>query len=103
MTTPRGTTKWLVNRGTDFVFSFVWRDTDGDPQSLAGWTLTAMDVSSAIASFLTITIIDAGAGTVRVRIEWDDTLQSGSPYYFRIQATAGAEDVSTNLQEVTYQ
>jgi hypothetical protein len=97
------TSKLLANRGSDIDFSFTWVDADGDPVDLTGWSISTMDVSSAIASLLTSEITTPSVGLISGRIEWDDALQANVPYLFRIQLTSGIEDRATNLIEVVYQ
>ena len=92
-----------ANRGSDVNFSFNWKDEDGVNQSLVGWTISTMDVSTEISSLLTATITTAATGLVSVRIEWNNALLAGVPYVFRLVVISGAEDVSTNLFQVLYQ
>jgi len=96
-------TNYIVNRGTDFVLSFTWKDTDNNPQDLTGWDISLMDVSVEIEDYIEAEIVDAIDGVVSVRIEWDESFSLGVAYLFRVQVTSGLENVSTNLQEVVYQ
>jgi len=62
-----------------------------------------LDVTPELADYLTVTIADAATGRVTGRIEWDDSLEAGVNYRFRIQVSLSVQDDSTNLIEVTYQ
>lgn len=94
-----------ANRGSDIDFWFIWRDTSGDPVDLFDYTVSKMETTAAINSYVTLTISDPANGRIDGRIEWNDLLQSGVSYYIRIQVTDGddTEDQATNLIEVTYQ
>ena len=96
-------TRLQPNRGSDVDFTLVWKDSDNDPADLSGYTVQVLDVTPELADYLTVTIADAATGRVTGRIEWDDSLEAGVNYRFRIQVSLSVQDDSTNLIEVTYQ
>lgn len=98
-----GVTQILVNRGSDVDFSFTWTDTAGDAVDLFDWSIDTMDVDSRIDSYLTVSISDPANGIISGRVEWNDSLEAGVGYRFRIQITEDTEDQATNLIEVLYQ
>jgi hypothetical protein len=96
-------TQILANRGSDVEFTFNWKTTSNTNADLTGWSIAAMDVSTAISSYLTTTITTANVGLITTRLVWDDAFETGVSYTFRLQVTSGANSEATNLIEVVYQ
>ena len=96
-------TRLQPNRGSDVDFTIVWKDSENEPADLHDYTVTAMDVTAGLESYLTLEITDEANGVITGRIEWNASLLAGVNYRFRVQVTLGTEDDATNLIEVTYQ
>jgi hypothetical protein len=92
-----------VNRGTDFVLSWNWKETDGTTNAnLTGYAIQTMDVTPAIADDLSVEITTPATGLITARIEWNDDFVAGTSYYFRVQISSGGNDTSSNLFQVVY-
>jgi hypothetical protein len=91
-----------VNRGTDFVLSWNWKDINGDNANLTGYTIQTMDVTPAIADDLSAEITTPATGLITARIEWNDAFEAGVSYYFRVQISSGGNDTGSNLFRVVY-
>jgi hypothetical protein len=79
------------NRGSGFPVKFTVPDSTGQPADLFGWTPGLIDVSPELVGLLTVGFIDPAIGRVQVMINWDDRLQAGKVYTFRVQLTNPTE------------
>jgi hypothetical protein len=88
---------FIINRGSDLVFQFNWKDSLGANANLTGYTLFLRDVSASIESYLTAEITTAASGLVSGRMEWNDSIEKGRLHHFRIGIRQGSNDYTTNL------
>jgi hypothetical protein len=103
MTTAIDVERIPVNRGTDFVLAWNWKDINGDNANLTGYTIQTMDVTPAIADDLSVEITTPATGLITARIEWNNAFEAGVAYRFRVQVSSGGNDVGSNLLQVVYQ
>lgn len=88
---------FIINRGSDLVFQFNWKDSLGANVNLTGYTIFLRDVSESIEDYLTVEITTAASGLISGRVEWNDGISSGRIHHFRIGIRQGSNDFTTNL------
>lgn len=84
-----------LNRGSDCSFGGTLTDDQGAPINLTGYTISAFEASTELAGFLTLTIVNAAAGTWSGHIEWDDGFKNGAYMQFRILFSVGSDRKTT--------
>lgn len=82
-----------VTRGSDLNFRIDWKEGNGDPFDLTGWTVSPFEAHPQLD--LTLTVPDPASGQVEVRVEWDDAYQNGMLMGFQVLAQMGADDRTT--------
>jgi hypothetical protein len=93
---------WVsVTRGSD-VTATITLPTTGGPFDLTGWTVGIFEPTSALGDNISVAVVDAAAGIVRVRIEWANSYTAGTVHSFRIQASQGQENVGWPAITVGY-
>lgn len=88
---------FIINRGSDLVFQFNWKDGDGENVDLTGYTLFLRDVSASFIPYLTAGITTPEEGLISGRVEWDNSIEKGRVHHFRIGIRQGTNDYTTNL------
>lgn len=77
--------------GTDVTIRLTWKDGDGNPLDLTGYTPDLLNVSPALTGALSIVLTDAVNGVVTVSIEGTAQISVGS-HNFRARVTDGSGD-----------
>jgi hypothetical protein len=89
---------FIINAGSDLEAQLTWPNGSGGAANLTGYTVSAIDIEPNLAPHLTVEFISAPAGTIRIRVDWSDSLPLGRVMYFRILlVSASGERTSTNL------
>jgi hypothetical protein len=83
-----------VVRGSDYSFTMIWNDPDGDPLDFTGYSLSFFDESNNIEDRLSGEITDPAAGTIVVSIEGSPPLPLGL-HSFRVLLTEGSSTKSS--------
>lgn len=91
-----------INYGSDLAFDIPWPDGAGGTLDLTGWTISLIDVTTAIAELVTATSATPASGVIRVDLQWAAALKSNTPYDFRVQIGKDGAEQSTNLMRVIY-
>ena len=92
----------LVNRGSALDFGFTWPVGGDGPADLIGWSIGVLDLTPGITVNAVLT--NPVTRRVDVVIPWNNAIQAGSRYTFRLQITNPNEEPdSTQLIEVIYQ
>lgn len=94
---------FIVNRGTDLAFSFNWPDGGGGSADLTGYTISAFEADPAIASYLSLTLVDAANGLISGVLAWNDALPMGRVASFRVRITKDGTHTTTSPLWVQYQ
>lgn len=88
----------VINKGSDLNFQLDWKNSDGTPFNLTGYTITAYDKLPKTLS-ITLTVTSAVNGAISGRIEWMDSyIPSKAGVFtmtFRIKISNGTDDITT--------
>lgn len=91
-----------INRGSDLAFTMEWNQPGGTtPYDLTGATVAAFEPHPRIDGHITLTVTDAAQGAVSGRVEWQDDMPTGRIMHFRVRASIGGNDTSTDKFWVT--
>jgi hypothetical protein len=75
--------------------------TDG-PFDLTGWTVAIFEPSAQLGSNISVSVDNAAAGRVIVRIEWANSYPVGVVHEFRIKVSKDGEDVGFPQIQLEY-
>lgn len=83
-----------INRGSDLTFTGTWRNENGQPVNLAGWTIAAFD-AHPLAAGMTVAWVDAALGQYSATLPWSDAMPTGRIINFRLRVSLGQDDRSS--------
>ncbi len=75
----------------DVDWLLTYRDSNGNPIDLTGWTLSIGSKSAFEVFQPAVVFVDAAAGQIRFTVPWDDAMPINHALETRIQATRGQE------------
>ena len=80
--------------GSDFSETVTLRDESGAAVNLTGYGVSIVDVTGSLGSAVTITLIDAPTGQIRLDVAWQGAWPLDPPVLgaFRIAATSGGTE-----------
>lgn len=85
--------KLIATIGSDLDFSCVWKDDQGTPMDLTGYSLEVYKPSYNLIGCITLNYINQAKGSISGRIEWDEKFKSEMS--FRIRITQGQNSMTT--------
>jgi hypothetical protein len=82
-----------INKGSDLNFVINWKNPDGTPFDLTGYTASAYD-SVPTLSFVFF-VVDAAGGVINCGLPWSENYASYSALIFRIKISDGLNNITT--------
>lgn len=83
-----------IFRGSDAEFIVEFTTSAGAPVDLTGVSLEVFEPHPLLEPYISVTVTDAPAGHVRVRIEWSDEYPTGRQMSFRLRAEVDGEYIA---------
>lgn len=88
-----------INKGSDLNFEIRWKNPDGTPYNLTGYTISGYDETPDLT--LSFTVDDPLTGIILGRLEWSDVYvntkynRNPSLISFRVKISNGSDDTTT--------
>lgn len=83
-----------INQGSDLNFTLRWKDEEGAPFNLNGYTVTAYDTEPTLTMSFTIT--DAPNGVISGSLTWNESyITTNTGLSFRVKITNGGFNTTT--------
>lgn len=74
-----------MNRGSSVPISGVWPNASGGAANLTGYDLVPYDVHPQLVGHLTLTLVNAAAGSFTGLIAWQEDMPDGRVMHFRMR------------------